>query len=156
VSTFMLFLFLGVWLKGELNPCYGQARAVAWTIFKQRFILSRDPDLQGRVSASGHRSFERSCTKLERKSPLPRSRQNPVAIERQRRHAGEAAATRAAFRPRGPAHDADDRRRPLLILEHGRAGIAGAGAKPGLRALPGRIDETNLQRAGLAGRRERR
>ena len=41
---------------------------------------------------------------------------------------------------------------PGLSSKTGRAGIAGAGAKPVARALACGIDQTNLQRAGLAGR----
>ena len=41
---------------------------------------------------------------------------------------------------------------PWLVFENRAAGIAGAGAEPVARALADRIDQADLQRAGLAGR----
>ena len=42
------------------------------------------------------------------------------------------------------------------VVEHRRAGIAGAGAEPRPLAFGGGIDQADLQRAGLAGRDQRR
>ena len=85
------------------------------------------------------------------KTPLPRGLHNPVAVERQRRHAGQAAAAGAAVRPCRPADDPDDGRAALPVLKHRAAGIAGTRAEPAARALPDRIDQANLQCPGLAG-----
>src|SRR6266404_2534595 len=88
----------------------------------------------------------------QRRTPLARGLHNPVAVECERRNAGQAAAARAAVRPRRPADDADDGGAALPVLKHRAAGIAGTGAEPVSIALPDRIDQANLQRPGLAGR----
>ena len=49
----------------------------------------------------------------QRRAPLPRGLHDPVAVERQRRNAGQTAAARAAVRPGRPADDADDGRAAL-------------------------------------------
>src|SRR5436190_10404821 len=90
------------------------------------------------------------------KSPLARGLQDPVAIKRKRRNAGQAAAARAAVRPRRPTDDADDGRRALQVLKHRPAGIPGTGAKPFPRTLSDRIDQADLQGPGLAGRDQAR
>src|SRR4051812_34197266 len=89
---------------------------------------------------------------LQPRAPLPRGLLQPVAVERQRRDAGEPAATGRAVRPGRPADDADDGGTRLLVLEHRSAGIAGAGAEPVAGALVDGIDEADLQRPRLAGR----
>src|ERR1700694_2655852 len=86
------------------------------------------------------------------KTPLAAGLQNPVAVKRERRDAGQTAAARAAVRPRRPADDADDRSGALAVLKHRATVIPGAGAKPLACALPGRIDQANLQSPRLAGR----
>src|SRR5712675_3074481 len=86
------------------------------------------------------------------KTPLARGLQDPVAIERKRRDAGEAAAARAAVRPRRPADDADDGGSALPVLKHRATGIPRTGAKPLACALSDRIDQADLQSPGLAGR----
>ena len=72
--------------------------------------------------------------RCERTSELPRRVQNPVAVAHQRRDAGEAAAAGAEVRAGRPAHHADDGEAAVGIAEHGRAGIAGAGAEAGADA----------------------
>src|SRR6476660_7866818 len=86
------------------------------------------------------------------KTPLARGLQDPVAIERKRRDPGQAAATRAAVRPRRPADDADDGGSALPVLEHRATGIPGTGAKPLARPLSDRSDQADLQGPRLAGR----
>ena len=87
---------------------------------------------------------------------MPCGLQDPVAVERERRDPGEAAAAGAAVRPGRPAHDADDDGAGWLDLEHRPAGIAGTCAKPLARALASGIDQANLQAAGFAGGNEDR
>src|SRR5260370_1573834 len=79
------------------------------------------------------------------KTPLARGLQDPVAIERKRRDAGQAAAARAAVRPRRPADDADDGGTALPVLKHRTTGIPGTCAKPLACALSDRIDQADLQ-----------
>src|SRR5260370_17417241 len=85
------------------------------------------------------------------KPPVLRGLQDRVAVERERRKAGQSAAARAAVRPGRPADDANDGRAARPVLEHRAAGIPSAGAKPVAGALRERIDQANLQRPGLAG-----
>src|ERR1700730_62049 len=80
----------------------------------------------------------------QRRTPRPRGFQNPVAVKRERRNAGQAAAARAAVRPGRPADDADDGSTALAVLKHRPAGIPGAGAEPVAGALRERIDQTDL------------
>src|SRR3981081_1300476 len=80
-----------------------------------------------------------------RKTPLAGGLQDPVAVERERRNAGQSAAAGAAVRPRRPTDDAADGRPARPILEHRPAGIAGTGAKSVANPLRGRIDQANLQ-----------
>src|SRR6202020_54386 len=87
----------------------------------------------------------------QRRAPLPGGLYNPVAIERKRCNAGQATAAAAAVWPGRPTDDTDDHRLALLILEHRAARISRACAETSSRALAGRIDETDLQRAGLTG-----
>src|SRR5215831_11900574 len=89
---------------------------------------------------------------LQSKTPLSGGLQDPVAVKCQRRHAGQAAAARAAVGSGRPADDTDDHRPGLVILNHRTAGIAGAGPQAIPRALPGGIDQANLQGARRAGR----
>src|ERR1700716_1230841 len=95
--------------------------------------------------------YRRNRLNSQRKTPLARGLKNPVAVERERRNAGQAAAARAAVRPGRPADDADDGRGALPVLEHRAAGIPGTGAEPVPDALPDRIDQPDLQGARLAG-----
>src|SRR5712672_15807 len=86
------------------------------------------------------------------KTPLARGLQNPVAIKRKRRDPGQAAAARAAVRPRRPTDDADDGGSALPVFKHRATGIPGTGAQPLPRPLSDRIDQADLQSPGLAGR----
>src|SRR5258705_1270648 len=88
----------------------------------------------------------------QRKAPLARRLQNPVAIKRKRRDPGQAAAARAAVRPRRPTDDADDGGSALPVFKHRATGIPGTGAQPLPRPLSDRIDQADLQSSGLAGR----
>src|SRR5258708_28300586 len=90
------------------------------------------------------------------KTRLARGLQDPVAIERKRRDPGQAAAARAAVRPRRPADDADDGGTALPVLKHRATGIPRTGAKPLACALSDRIDQADLQSPGLAGRDQAR
>src|SRR4051794_9620265 len=84
---------------------------------------------------------------LQPRAPSPCALPNPVAVQRQRRGAGDAAAAGGTVRPRRPADDADDGGAAWLLLEHGPAGIAGAGAHSIAKALADRIDQADLQRS---------
>src|SRR5258707_1899570 len=86
------------------------------------------------------------------KPPLARGLQNPVAITRKRRDAGQAAAARAAVRPRRPADDANDDGTALPGLKHRATGIPGAGTKPLACTLSDRIDQPDLQSPRLTCR----
>src|SRR6202042_4237 len=88
----------------------------------------------------------------QRRAPLPRGLHNPVAVERQRGDAGQAATTGAAIRPGRPADDTDDHWTALPVLEYRAAGIPGTGAEPVSRAARERIDQPDLQRPRFAGR----
>src|ERR1700694_1907344 len=88
----------------------------------------------------------------DRKTPLARGLQDPVPVERERRNPGQAAAAAAAVRPGRPADDANDGGAVRPVLEYGSAGIPGAGANPVADAQRERIDQPDLQGAGLAGR----
>src|SRR5436190_4699426 len=90
------------------------------------------------------------------KTPLVRGLQDPVAIKRKRRNAGQAAAARAAVRPRRPTDDADDGRGALPVLKHRATGIPGTGAKPVPCTPSDRIDQADLQSPRLAGRDQAR
>src|SRR5213080_4732209 len=85
------------------------------------------------------------------KTPLARGLQDPVAIKRKRRNAGQAAAARAAVRSRRPTDDADDGRGALPVLKHRATGIPGAGAKPVPCTPSDRIDQADLQSPRLDG-----
>src|SRR5262245_58660091 len=93
--------------------------------------------------------IDQIAIKLQRRTPAPRCLQNPVAIERQRRHAGQSAAAGAAIRPGRPTDDADNDRTTRLVLEHGTTGITRAGADSIANTVGYGIDQTNLKRAGL-------
>src|SRR6185436_15142869 len=86
---------------------------------------------------------------LHSSAHLPCRLQDPFAVQRQRRDAGEAAAAVGHVGSGRPADDADNRRASLLVLEHRPAGIAGAGPHPLTRTLTKGIDKTDLQRARL-------
>ncbi len=89
-------------------------------------------------------------------APASRGGDDPVAVERQRRYAGEAAAARRVVCAGRPAHHTGDDAAAVLILERGRAGVSGAGAHASAFILGLRIDQAHLQCAGLAGDGERR
>ncbi len=75
----------------------------------------------------GRGAIRLRCCALQRSAPAARGAQDPVAVERERGDAGEAATAVAVAGAGRPTHHADDDGAAGLHLEGGRAGIAGAG-----------------------------
>src|SRR5580693_9893088 len=91
------------------------------------------------------RAYAAAALRRKRRAQYPRGVDDPGAVTRQRRDAGQPAATVPEFRPGRPAHHANDDDAAVLVAEHRRAGIAGAGAQPGAVAFGLRIEQANLQ-----------
>src|SRR4051812_8785227 len=98
--------------------------------------------------------IDQDAVKSQRRTPAPRGLQDPVAIERERRDTGQPAAAGGSVRPRGPADDADEHGSCRLVLEHGTAGITGAGANSVANTVGYGVDQPDLERAGLPRRNE--
>ena len=136
-------------------PCSGNGAGGCGDVHLFRFLRTA---ARGRICVTLNPATDKARTapRLRQtyndRTPLPRGLQDPVAVKRQRRHAGQPATARGAVRSGRPADDADDDRAARLVLEYRRAGIPGAGAEPVARALPDRIDQADLQRARLTGR----
>src|SRR5258707_9175004 len=86
------------------------------------------------------------------KTPVLRGLQDPVAVERERRNAGQTAAARAAVRPGRPADDADNGGAPPPGLKHPAPRTPRAGAEPPSTPPPHPADPANLQNPRPAGR----
>src|SRR5262245_31166725 len=86
---------------------------------------------------------------LQRTAESRRRLDDPLAVELDRRDAGQPAAAGGAVRAGGPAHHADHRQPAAVVLVDRAAGVAGAGAEPGLHVGGRRVDQAELQIAGL-------